>query len=129
MAKDYIFALISGPCVIESREHTLRMAEAIRDICGERNIPFVFKASFDKANRTSLSGFRGPGLEEGLAILGRIRREFSVPVVTDIHSPEQAAVADRGYPSPSERPTRDSARRCAQCGGIRRTGPVTITPS
>ena len=83
--------LIAGPCVIESRAHTLRMAEAIRDICAPRKIPFVFKASFDKANRSSIHSYRGPGPEEGLSILGAVRREIDVPVLTDIHVPQQAA--------------------------------------
>ena len=83
-------ALIAGPCVIESRAHTLQLAAAIREICAKRNIPLVFKASFDKANRSSLHSFRGPGLEEGLSILAAVRKEIDVPVLTDIHVPEQA---------------------------------------
>ncbi|MDP9055583.1 MAG: 3-deoxy-8-phosphooctulonate synthase [Acidobacteriota bacterium] len=84
--------LMAGPCVIESEEHVNRMADAISSIAGEEGFPFVFKASFDKANRTSLQGFRGPGLSEGLGILGRLReRGFSV--LTDIHEPAQAAPA------------------------------------
>jgi 2-dehydro-3-deoxyphosphooctonate aldolase (KDO 8-P synthase) len=79
-------ALIAGPCVIESRDHVLRMAKAIRDIAG----PFVFKASFDKANRSSVSSYRGPGLTEGLRILGEVRK-LGIPVLTDIHEPSQAA--------------------------------------
>jgi 2-dehydro-3-deoxyphosphooctonate aldolase (KDO 8-P synthase) len=84
--------LIAGPCVIESEEHVNRMADAISPIAREAGFPWVFKASFDKANRTSLKGFRGPGSDEGLHILGRLRqRGFSV--LTDIHEPSQAAVA------------------------------------
>ena len=83
-------ALIAGPCVIESSAHTLRLATAIRDICAERKIPVIFKASFDKANRSSIHSYRGPGLEEGLSILGAVRQEVDVPVLTDIHLPEQA---------------------------------------
>lgn len=83
-------ALIAGPCVIESRDHTLRLAEAIRDICARRKMPFVFKASFDKANRSSIRSFRGPGLEDGLSILDAVRKNIDVPVLTDIHLPEQA---------------------------------------
>lgn len=86
-------AVIAGPCVIESREHTLMMAERLRDICARLGVPFVFKASFDKANRSSLSSFRGPGIEAGLAILAEARREIGVPVLSDIHAPEQARAA------------------------------------
>jgi 2-dehydro-3-deoxyphosphooctonate aldolase (KDO 8-P synthase) len=82
--------LIAGPCVIESEEHVNRMADAISAIASEAGLPYVFKASFDKANRTSLKGYRGPGLAEGLGILSRLRdRGFSV--LTDIHEPSQAA--------------------------------------
>src|SRR5947199_4205167 len=84
--------LIAGPCVIESEEHVNRMADAISAIAAAAGFPFVFKASFDKANRTSLKGYRGPGLVEGLRILKSLRvRGFSV--VTDIHEPAQAAPA------------------------------------
>ena len=82
--------LIAGPCVIESEEHVNRMADAISSIASEAGFPYVFKASFDKANRTSLKGYRGPGATEGLEILGRLRkRGFSV--LTDIHEPAHAA--------------------------------------
>jgi 2-dehydro-3-deoxyphosphooctonate aldolase (KDO 8-P synthase) len=84
--------LIAGPCVIESEEHVNRMADAISAIAAEAGLPYVFKASFDKANRTSLKGFRGPGVVEGLQILAGLRaRGFSV--LTDIHEPAQAAPA------------------------------------
>jgi 2-dehydro-3-deoxyphosphooctonate aldolase (KDO 8-P synthase) len=84
--------LIAGPCVIESEEHVNRMADAIAPIAAEAAFPWVFKASFDKANRTSLKGYRGPGMMEGLRILGRLqKRGFSV--LTDIHEPAQAAPA------------------------------------
>ena len=86
-------ALIAGPCQIESRDHALRLAERIAAIARAADRPVVFKASFDKANRTSLSGARGVGLEAGLAILGEIRREIGVPVLTDVHSEEQCAAA------------------------------------
>ena len=82
------FALIAGPCVIESEEHVHRMARSIGEIAG----PFVFKASFDKANRTSLVAYRGPGLAEGLRILAGIKAA-GYPVLTDIHEPCQAAPA------------------------------------
>ena len=88
-------ALIAGPCVIESGEHTLRLAEAINRLCRERGFPFVFKASFDKANRSSIDSFRGPGLTDGLAILAEIRRELDIPVLSDIHLPDQAGAVGR----------------------------------
>ncbi len=91
-------ALIAGPCVIESRDSTLRHAERLRDMASDLDVPFVFKSSFDKANRTSRAGFRGPGLDAGLAILAEVRREVGVPVLTDVHDAGQvaavAAVAD-----------------------------------
>ncbi|MEK7757660.1 MAG: 3-deoxy-8-phosphooctulonate synthase, partial [Planctomycetota bacterium] len=86
-------ALIAGPCVIESEAHSLRLAEEIRDICAALKMPFVFKASFDKANRSSLHSFRGPGLKEGLRILGLVRKQIGVPVLSDIHEAQQAAPA------------------------------------
>ena len=86
-------AVIAGPCVIESEEHTLRLARELARVCARLEIPFVFKASFDKANRSSIHSFRGPGLEEGLRILARVRREVEVPVLSDIHEPAQAQAA------------------------------------
>lgn len=86
-------ALIAGPCVIESETHTLRLAEAIREICSKLSLPFVFKASFDKANRTSVSSYRGPGLEKGLQILAKVKGRIDAPVLSDIHEPGQAAAA------------------------------------
>ena len=83
--------LIAGPCVIESRDSALRHAERIRDIALAAGFTYVFKSSFDKANRTSLGGFRGPGLDEGLDVLAHVRREIGVPVLTDFHEPAQAA--------------------------------------
>jgi 2-dehydro-3-deoxyphosphooctonate aldolase (KDO 8-P synthase) len=83
-------ALMAGPCVIESREHTLLMAERVRDIAGKQGIPVIFKASYDKANRSAGSSFRGPGLESGLAILAEVKARFHVPVVTDVHREEDA---------------------------------------
>lgn len=85
--------LIAGPCVIEERDLTLNIARTLRDACSTHGINFIFKASFDKANRTSGSSPRGPGIEEGLALLAEVRRTFSVPVTTDIHLPEQAQPA------------------------------------
>lgn len=77
---------IAGPCVIESERHAMKMAERLSFIARELRIPFIFKASYDKANRTSARAFRGPGLVRGLEILGRIKREFNIPVLTDVHS-------------------------------------------
>jgi len=88
--KDRLF-LIAGPCVIESRDHVLFMASELKKIAGECGIPFVFKASFDKANRTSINSFRGPGLDEGLKLFSEIRNSVGVRVLTDVHWPEQAA--------------------------------------
>jgi 2-dehydro-3-deoxyphosphooctonate aldolase (KDO 8-P synthase) len=84
------FALIAGPCVIESRESVLRHAETIRDVARRVGVPFVFKCSFDKANRTSLGSYRGVGMELGLQILAEARRQVEVPVLTDVHVVEQA---------------------------------------
>ena len=85
------FFLFAGPNVIESRDHCLRMAHAIKDVASRLNIEFVFKVSFDKANRTSLSSYRGPGLEAGLQTLEAVKAQVGVPIVTDIHEPWQAA--------------------------------------
>jgi 2-dehydro-3-deoxyphosphooctonate aldolase (KDO 8-P synthase) len=85
--------LIAGPCVIENRDHALRHAQRLQRIAAEHGFPFVFKSSYDKANRTSGGSFRGPGLDEGLAILADIRRELDVPVLTDVHTAEQARAA------------------------------------
>ena len=86
-------AVIAGPCVIEGEEHTLRAAEALLRIVSRYRISFIFKASYDKANRSSIQSFRGPGMEKGLQILERVKREFGVPVLTDVHSPEEAVAA------------------------------------
>ena len=90
--------LIAGPCVIESEEHALFMAEVIKGVTRSLNFPFIFKASYDKANRTSIRSFRGPGLTEGLRILKRVKNEVHVPVLTDVHEkddvPKVAEVAD-----------------------------------
>lgn len=87
--------LIAGPCVIESCAHTLQLAERIAGVARRLKLPYVFKASFDKANRTSGESFRGPGLDEGLAILGRVRDGLDIPVLTDVHEPAQAEAAGR----------------------------------
>jgi 2-dehydro-3-deoxyphosphooctonate aldolase (KDO 8-P synthase) len=84
---------ILGPCALESETFAWEMARSLKDIATRTGIPFIFKASFDKANRTSISSFRGPGPKEGCRILGEIARELSVPVTTDIHTAEQADIA------------------------------------
>jgi 2-dehydro-3-deoxyphosphooctonate aldolase (KDO 8-P synthase) len=83
--------LIAGPCVIESEEHAIRMAEIIKGVARALEFPFIFKASYDKANRTSIRSFRGPGIKEGLRILKKIKSELNIPVLTDVHE-----VADVG---------------------------------
>ena len=85
--------LISGPCVIESEPLCLEIARTLKSVCGRLKIPYIFKASFDKANRSSGKSFRGPGINEGLEILRRIRSEVGVPVLTDVHTEEQAIAA------------------------------------
>ena len=85
--------LIAGPCVIESEAHALQLGREIAGIARRAGLPYVFKASFDKANRTSIKSFRGPGLDEGLAILAKVRRELGVPVLTDVHETGQVARA------------------------------------
>ena len=91
-AKNPLF-LIAGPCVIESESHARKMAEAIAKIAADAGIPYIFKASYDKANRSSSKSFRGPGAQEGLRILGKIKSDLKLPVLTDIHEREQAAPA------------------------------------
>lgn len=87
------FVLLGGVNVLESRDFAFRVAEHYVDVCRRLGIPLVFKASYDKANRSSIHSFRGPGLEQGLAILAEVKAQFGVPVVTDVHAPEQAAPA------------------------------------
>jgi 2-dehydro-3-deoxyphosphooctonate aldolase (KDO 8-P synthase) len=85
--------LIAGPCVIESESHARKMAESVAKIAGDAGIPYIFKASYDKANRSSVKSFRGPGAKEGLRILAKIKSDLKLPVLTDIHEREQAAPA------------------------------------
>jgi 2-dehydro-3-deoxyphosphooctonate aldolase (KDO 8-P synthase) len=85
--------LIAGPCVIESEAHAMKMAERLTKIAAKAKVPLVFKASYDKANRSSMTSFRGPGLAGGLEILRKIKARFRVPVLTDIHEPDQARAA------------------------------------
>ena len=86
-------AFILGPCVIESEQHAVDTAIALKEIASRVGVPVVFKASFDKANRTSLKSFRGPGLKDGLRVLGLVRERTALPILTDIHEPAQAAPA------------------------------------
>jgi 2-dehydro-3-deoxyphosphooctonate aldolase (KDO 8-P synthase) len=85
--------LIAGPCVIESEAHVRKMADALQRITSDLEIPYIFKASFDKANRTSVKSFRGPGLLEGTKILGRLAKDTGLPILTDVHEPAQCEVA------------------------------------
>ena len=90
---DRPFFLIAGPCVIESEQLQMDTAGTLRDLAAELRIPFIFKSSFDKANRSSGSSFRGPGMDQGLDILRRVKRDLGVPVLTDVHSEDQIAAA------------------------------------
>jgi len=92
-ANDKPFRLIAGPCQIESRDHAMEIARGIKAIADPLGLGFVFKSSYDKANRTSLGGKRGVGMEQGLAILAEIRETLGVPVLTDVHEPDQCAIA------------------------------------
>ena len=89
LGRNHRLFLIAGPCVIESERHALRMAERLAAATQELKIPYIFKASYDKANRTSLGSYRGPGLDRGLRILARIKQELGVAVLTDVHEPSQ----------------------------------------
>jgi len=90
IGNDLPFVLIGGPDSIESLNHAMFMAKSINDICLNLGIPFIFKASFDKANRTSIKSFRGVGIERGMKILGQIKKELKIPVTSDVHEPAQA---------------------------------------
>lgn len=90
---DCPLALIGGPCVIESEDFTLKMADEIKQVCDRLSIPFIFKSSFDKANRTSINSFRGQAIDDGLEILQKVKDKIGVPVLTDIHESYQAAIA------------------------------------
>ncbi len=93
IGKGHPLTIISGPCVIESEDHTLYAAEMLKKILAARSVNFIFKSSYDKANRSSISSFRGPGIEEGLRILEKVKRTLDLPVTSDIHSPEEAVAA------------------------------------
>ena len=91
IANDKAFVLFGGMNVLESRDMAMRICETYVEVTGKLGIPYVFKASFDKANRSSINSFRGPGMEEGLKIFEEIKRTFNVPLITDVHEPHQAA--------------------------------------
>ncbi len=123
--------LIAGPCVIESETHARFMADAIQRITSDLNVPYIFKASYDKANRTSATGFRGPGLEQGVGILRRIAEATGLPVITDVHQAGRLRArgrsgrraADSGVSLPADRPAagggQNRARRQHQEGPVR----------
>ncbi|MDR2426704.1 MAG: 3-deoxy-8-phosphooctulonate synthase [Endomicrobium sp.] len=93
LANNLPFVLIAGPCVIESEKHTLVIAAKLQKIAHKFNVSFIFKASYDKANRSSISSYRGPGIEEGLKILSKVKETLNLPVITDVHTEEQAGIA------------------------------------
>jgi 2-dehydro-3-deoxyphosphooctonate aldolase (KDO 8-P synthase) len=93
IGKKQPLTIMSGPCVIESEEHTLRCAETLKKIMSRYPVNYIFKASYDKANRSAYDSFRGPGVEEGLKILQKVQKQFDLPVVTDIHTEEEAKAA------------------------------------
>ena len=93
IGNDRPFALIAGPCQIESRSHALEVASALREMSDATGVPLIYKSSFDKANRTSVSAPRGAGLDDGLAILADVREATGLPTLTDVHAPEQCAIA------------------------------------
>ncbi|NGX59474.1 MAG: 2-dehydro-3-deoxyphosphooctonate aldolase [Chlamydiae bacterium] len=88
-------ALICGPCVIESEDQALFAAHFLKNLCDKLRIPLIYKSSYDKANRSSVQSFRGPGMDQGLLILERVKKEFQIPVVTDIHTPDEAMAASQ----------------------------------
>ncbi|KXS45899.1 MAG: 2-dehydro-3-deoxyphosphooctonate aldolase (KDO 8-P synthase) [Candidatus Frackibacter sp. T328-2] len=87
------FVLIAGPCAIESEERCLKVGEAVKEITERLEIPYVFKSSYDKANRSSIDSYRGPGLEDGLKVLEKVKSELDLPVLSDVHTAEQAKIA------------------------------------
>ena len=95
ISNDKPFVLIAGPCQIESEDHSIFIAEKLAAICSKLNIPFIFKASYDKANRTSVSGQRGVGLEKGIEILAKIKTDIGCPVLTDVHEREQCILVSK----------------------------------
>ncbi len=95
LGEGHPLGVIAGPCVIEGEEHTVNCARSLKEMFSEFPVNFIFKASYDKANRSAASSFRGPGIKEGLRILKRVKEELNLPVVTDVHSPEEAFEAGK----------------------------------
>lgn len=93
IANNLPFTLVAGPCQIESMDHALFMAGSVKKITDKLDIPFIYKSSYDKANRTSINGKRGVGIQEGLKILEKVKQEFGCPILTDIHNEEQCSIA------------------------------------
>ena len=114
--------LIAGPCVIENESHALGLARSLRDIAQRVGVQFIFKASYDKANRTSSQSYRGPGLTEGLRVLRRVRDDVGVPILTDIHEPAQAIEAARSRRRPADPRVPLAADRSARSRGENGTG-------
>ena len=105
--------LIAGPCVIESEQHATELAGQLVEIARRAGVPLVFKASYDKANRTSIRSFRGPGLDEGLRVLAGIKSRYGVPILTDIHEPAQAIGSmNSACPAVTPSPAPGSCRLC-----------------
>ena len=134
---DRPFFLIAGPCVVESRQLQVDVAGELKGICADLEIPFVFKSSYDKANRSSAASFRGPGMEEGLRILADVRRHVAVPVLTDVHAENEIAAAAsvvdvlqtpafRTSASASACSSRSSSTRATRPGSMLRTAPSSI---
>jgi len=92
IGKNHPLVVISGPCVIESEKHALQCASSLKDLCNRCGVQLIFKASYDKGNRSSLDSYRGPGIKKGLKILQKVKEEFHLPIITDIHHPEEAAL-------------------------------------
>ncbi|MDR2708977.1 MAG: 3-deoxy-8-phosphooctulonate synthase [Elusimicrobiota bacterium] len=90
LSNDFPLVIIAGPCVIESEQHCIELASKLKKIISDLRFPFIFKASFDKANRSSVDSFRGPGLQKGLKILAKVKEKLNIPILTDIHEPVQA---------------------------------------
>ena len=109
---DKPFFLIAGPCVVESEQLQMDVAGKLKEMTSELRIPFIFKSSYDKANRSSGTSFRGPGMDKGLEILLKVRQELNVPVLTDVHSEDEIApVADVEEARPGRRGARAGGRR------------------
>jgi len=124
---DKPFFLIAGPCVVESEQLQVDVAGQLKEMTAALNIPFIFKSSYDKANRSSGKSFRGPGMDEGLRVLAEVKKQLSVPVLTDVHTeaeiPTVAGVVD--VPLPSNR--FHSCRRACWQAGEYQEGPVLGT--